>query len=154
MSVLAIALLVVLNGIFAMSEMAIVACRRARLRERVRAGDRGAAVALALHNAPNVFLSTTQIGITLVGVLLGAIGERALTSDISAFLVRMPDLAHYRDALSLALVVIVITYVSLVVGELVPKRLALYHASPIISSGTACASRSGTWMASASTGCS
>jgi putative hemolysin len=131
MSVLVIALLVVLNGIFAMSEMAIVACRRARLREHVRAGDRGAAVALALHNAPNVFLSTTQIGITLVGVLLGAIGERALASDISAFLARVPDLARYRDALSLALVVIAITYVSLVVGELVPKRLALYHPEAI-----------------------
>lgn len=131
MSVLAIALLVVLNGIFAMSEMAIVASRRGRLRERVRAGDLGAAVALALHNAPNVFLSTTQIGITLVGVLLGAIGERALASDFSALLGRVPELAHYREALSLALVVIAITYVSLVVGELVPKRLALYHPEAI-----------------------
>jgi CBS domain containing-hemolysin-like protein len=84
MALLTILLLVLLNGVFAMSEMAVVASRRARLRERVRRGDRNAAIAFELHNAPNTFLSTIQIGITLVGVLLGAVGERALATDIAA----------------------------------------------------------------------
>ena len=111
MSVLAIVLLVLLNGVFAMSEMAIVASRRVRLRERVRAGDRRAAVALELHNAPNVFLSTTQMGITLVGVLLGAVGERAIAGDVTAWLARIPALAPHSAGLALVLIVIAITYV-------------------------------------------
>jgi putative hemolysin len=131
MALLTIVLLILLNGVFAMSEMAVVASRRARLRERVREGDRRAAVALELHNAPNTFLSTIQIGITLVGVLLGAVGERALAADLAAFFARMPALAPYSDALALGVVVIAITYASLVVGELVPKRLALYHPEAI-----------------------
>ncbi len=131
MALLTILLLILLNGVFAMSEMAVVASRRARLRERVRAGDRSAAVALELHNAPNVFLSTVQIGITLVGVLLGAVGERAVASNIAAVLAHVPSLAAYSDALALGLVVIGITYASLVLGELVPKRLALYHPEAI-----------------------
>ena len=131
MSVLTIVLLVLLNGVFAMSEMAIVASRRVRLRERVRAGDRRAAVALELHNAPNVFLSTTQMGITLVGVLLGAVGERAIAGDVTAWLARIPALAPHSAGLALVLIVIAITYLSLVLGELVPKRLALYHPEAI-----------------------
>ena len=131
MALLTIVLLILLNGVFAMSEMAVIASRRARLRERVRAGDRAAAIALELHNAPNVFLSTVQIGITLVGVLLGAVGERVLANDMAAVLARVPSLAAYSDALALGLVVIAITYVSLIVGELVPKRLALYHPEAI-----------------------
>jgi putative hemolysin len=127
MALLAIALLILLNGVFAMSEMAVVASRRARLAERVRTGDRGAASGLALHNAPNVFLSTIQIGITTVGVLLGAVGERAVATDIAALLAHIPALAPYREVLALSLVVVGITFCSLVVGELVPKRLALYH---------------------------
>ena len=126
MALLFIALLILLNGVLAMSEMAVVASRRARLRERARAGDRRAAAALELHNAPNVLLSTTQIGITLVGVLLGAVGERALAADLAAVLARVPALEPYSDALALGLVVVAITYVSLVAGELVPKRLALH----------------------------
>jgi putative hemolysin len=131
MALLTILLLILLNGVFAMSEMAVVASRRARLRERVRAGDRSAAVALELHNAPNVFLSTVQIGITLVGVLLGAVGERAVASDIATVLAHLPSLAPYSEVLALGLVVIGITYASLVLGELVPKRLALYHPEAI-----------------------
>jgi putative hemolysin len=131
MALLTIVLLILLNGVFAMSEMAVIASRRARLRESVRAGDRRAAVALELHNAPNTFLSTIQIGITLVGVLLGAVGERALSSDVAGLFARVPALAAYSDALALGVVVIAITYLSLVVGELVPKRLALYHPETI-----------------------
>ncbi|HZP93819.1 MAG TPA: hemolysin family protein [Burkholderiales bacterium] len=131
MALLTIVLLILLNGVFAMSEMAVIASRRARLRERVHAGDRRAAAALELHNAPNVFLSTIQVGITLIGVLLGAVGERVLATDAASLLARVPALAPYRDALALGLVVVAITYLSLVVGELVPKRLALYHPEAI-----------------------
>jgi putative hemolysin len=131
MALLIILLLILLNGAFAVSEMAVVASRRARLHERARAGDRAAVIALELHNAPNVFLSTVQIGITLVGVLLGAVGERAVATDLAAVLARVPSLAVYSDALALGLVVIAITYASLVLGELVPKRLALYHPEAI-----------------------
>jgi putative hemolysin len=131
MALLTILMLILLNGALAMSEMAVVASRRSRLRSRVRAGDRGAAVALELHNSPNVFLSTIQFGITLVGVLLGAIGERAVAADLAAALARVPALAPYSEPLGLAIVVIAITYLSLVVGELVPKRLALYHPEAI-----------------------
>ncbi len=127
MALITIALLIVLNGVLAMSEMAVVASRRTRLRERLRRGDRRAALALELHNAPNVLLSTVQIGITLVGVLLGAVGERALAADLAALFARIPALGPYSDALALGLVVVGITYVSLVIGELVPKRLALHH---------------------------
>ncbi|HVB47828.1 MAG TPA: hemolysin family protein [Burkholderiales bacterium] len=127
MALLSIALLILLNGAFAMSEMSIVASRRARLRARAQAGDRSAAVALELHNAPNVLLSTTQIGITLIGVLLGAVGERALSAELASVLALVPALVPYSGALALGVVVVGITYVSLVVGELVPKRIALYH---------------------------
>ncbi|HEY7758959.1 MAG TPA: hemolysin family protein [Burkholderiales bacterium] len=131
MALLIIFLLVLLNGAFAMSEMAVIASRRARLREQMRRGDRSAAIAFELHNAPNTLLSTTQIGITLVGVLLGAVGERALAADVAALLAHVPALAGYSDPLALGLVVIAITYLSLLAGELVPKRLALYHPEAI-----------------------
>lgn len=131
MALIPIALLIVLNGLFAMAEMAVVASRRPRLRERMRRGDRRAALALELRNSPNVFLSATQIGITLVGVLLGAVGERTLAADLAALFARLAWLAPWSDALALGLVVAAITYVSLVIGELVPKRLALYYPEDI-----------------------
>ena len=131
MALLTIVLLILLNSVLAMSEIAVIASRRARLRESVRAGDSRAAAALELHNAPNVFLSTIQVGITLVGVLLGAMGERALARDVAVLLARVPAFAPYSDALALGFVVIGITYVALVAGELVPKRLALYHPEAI-----------------------
>ena len=93
MALLTIVLLILLNSVLAMSEIAVIASRRARLRESVRAGDRRAAAALELHNAPNVFLSTIQVGITLVGVLLGAMGERALARDVAVLLARVPAFA-------------------------------------------------------------
>lgn len=131
MALATILLLILLNGVLAMSEMAIVASRRSRLSERVRAGDAGAAVALELHNAPNVFLSTIQIGITLVGVLLGAVGERSIANDVAVLLAGVPALAPYSGPLAIGLVVIAITYASLIIGELVPKRLALHHPEAI-----------------------
>lgn len=124
MEILVILFLILLNGLFAMSEIAIVSSRPARLRRLAR-HDRGAAVALELHSSPNVFLSTIQIGITLIGILAGAIGEAALSGALAAQIEHVPVLAGYSRGIAFGLVVAGITYVSLVIGEIVPKRLGL-----------------------------
>ncbi len=120
-----ILLLVLVNGIFAMSEIAIVTSRKVRLEQRAAGGDAGAAAALALAQEPTQFLSTVQVGITLIGILAGAFGGATLSDEFGAMFTSVPLLAPYARPLSLALVVGSITYLSLIVGELVPKRLAL-----------------------------
>ena len=116
---------IVLNGVFAMSEIAVVSARKARLRQRADAGDAGARVALALASKPGDFLSTVQIGITLIGTLAGAFGGATVARQLALTLRQVQFLAPYSEALALAAVVVLITYLSLVIGELVPKRLAL-----------------------------
>lgn len=118
--------LVLLNGCFAMSELAIVSARRARLLPLAEAGDRRARAALALAEDPGRFLSSVQIGITLVGILAGAYSGASLSRQLAAALAAAwPWLAPAAEALAMAVVVGAITYASLIVGELVPKRLAL-----------------------------
>jgi putative hemolysin len=117
--------LIAANGLFAMAEMAIISARRTRLQQRAEDGHKGAGVALELINSPSAFLSTVQIGITLVGVLAGAFGGATLAEPLAAVIARVPALIPYSEAISVVLVVVVITYLSLVLGELVPKRLAL-----------------------------
>ena len=117
--------LVSLNGLFAMSEMAVVSARRSRLLERAEAGDRRSARALHIAQQPGRFLSTVQIGITLIGILSGAFGGATLAAEIGAWVKTFPALAPYSAGIGVAVVVAAITYVSLVIGELVPKRLAL-----------------------------
>lgn len=124
--VLFIALLVLVNGILAMSEAALVASRKARLQQQINEGDRGARSALSLIEDPNVFLSTVQIGITLTGVLAGAVGGATISEALAAGLARIPAVAAYSETLAIAIVVLSITVVSLWLGELVPKRLALH----------------------------
>ncbi len=128
-----ILLLLVANGVFAMSEMALVSARKARLRQRAVAGDARARAALELSKAPDTFLSTVQIGITLVGILAGAFGGSTLAKQLAAQAARVPALAPYSEAVGLGLVVLAITYLSLVVGELAPKRLALNSPEKIAS---------------------
>ena len=123
--ILIIFFLLLLNGFFAMSEIAVVSARRARLQQRLEAGDARAAEALALAQAPDDFLSTVQVGITLIGIAAGAFGGATVARYLAAALAAVPLLAPYSAALSLALVVALITYLSLVIGELAPKRLAL-----------------------------
>lgn len=123
--ILVILLLVMANGLFAMSEMAVVSARKTRLQQLANQGDLRAQAALDLANSPNRFLSTVQIGITLVGILAGAFGGATLSQSIAELLSRIPALEPFSATLSLLLVVVLITYLSLVVGELVPKRLAL-----------------------------
>src|SRR5690606_1303134 len=125
--VLIILLLVVANGVFAMSEIAVVSARKARLRTRAERGDAGARVALELAEQPNRFLSTIQIGITLIGILAGAYGGTTLAAPLGEYLARIPELARYSSQLALGIVVAAITFVSLVIGELVPRRIALLH---------------------------
>jgi putative hemolysin len=117
--------LIMANGIFAMSEIAVVSARRARLQQRVEAGERGALVALQLTEEPNQFLSTVQIGITLIGILAGAFGGATVARELAAALQAVPLLAPYSATIGLIVVVLAITYLSLVIGELAPKRFAL-----------------------------
>jgi putative hemolysin len=125
MEALIIFALIQLNSVFALSELAIVSARRTRLQEFADAGSNRAKVALALSQQPNRFLATVQVGITLVGVLAGAFGGATLSADVAEPLRRLSPIETYADSIAFALVVGVTTYLSLVIGELVPKHLAL-----------------------------
>ena len=131
MEVFTLLVLFGLNGLFAMSEIAILSARRARLRQAVDDGVSGADAALRLANEPSHFLSTVQVGITLIGILSGALGEAALSEQVDRYLHQFPAISTYSHALSTVVVVFLITYFSLIIGELVPKRLALIKAESI-----------------------
>ena len=133
MDILLIILLIILNGMFAMSEIALISSRKTRLQHWADEGRSGAARALKMANEPSHFLSTVQVGITLIGVLNGAIGESAIAAKLAAYFARIPELAPYSHHLSVALMVLIITYFSLIIGELVPKRLAMRNPEPIAS---------------------
>lgn len=123
--ILVIFLLLVCNGLFALAEIAVISSRKVRLQQLSEQGDRQAQVALEMANNPNQILSTVQIGITLIGILAGAYGGANIAKHLEKLLQYFPILATYSQAIALVIVVIIITYFSLVVGELVPKRLAL-----------------------------
>lgn len=123
--------LLVLNGLLAMSEIAVVSARRGRLEQDLRRGRPGARQALELAGHPTRFLSTVQIGITLVGISAGAFGEAELVGPLARILEASPWLAPHAHWLATALVLIGITYLSLVLGELVPKRLGMGRPEPI-----------------------
>jgi len=127
MELLIIFALALLNGFLAMSELAVVSARRARLQQMRDEGNSGAQTALDLAEAPNRFLSTVQIGISLIGVLAGAFGGAALADDMAALIARVEFLAPYSQPLGFALIVLLTTYLSLVFGELVPKRIAIQY---------------------------
>jgi putative hemolysin len=125
MEVLFLLLLIGLNGVFAMSEIAVVSSRRVRLEQAAQRGVRGAAAALALFDSPSRFLSAVQVGITCIGIVAGAFGEATLSLRLELLLLGSPTLAPYASVIATAIVVIAITYLSVVLGELVPKRLAM-----------------------------
>jgi putative hemolysin len=125
MEIIIIFLLIMLNGAFSMAEMALVSVRKPRLQQWADGGNAGARAALDLADKPESFLSITQLGLTLIGILTGAFGEQSLGGRIELYLDGIPRLAPYGPALALIFVVVAITYVSVVIGELVPKRLAL-----------------------------
>ena len=120
-----ILLLLIVNGVFAMTEMAVVSSRTGKLRLMAEQGNAGARAALALAESPNHFLPSVQVGITLVGLLAGAFGGATFASQIAGALTGWPTLAPYAEAVGVGVVVVVLTFLSLVIGELVPKRLAL-----------------------------
>lgn len=117
--------LILLNGLFAMAEIALVSARKARLEAQANKGDKRAREALNLANHPDTLLSTTQIGITLIGILTGILSADKLKSDFVEFLNRFDSIRLYSNGIATGIIVIIITYFSMVLGELVPKRLGL-----------------------------
>lgn len=125
LEIVAIIILILLNGVFSLSEIAIVSSRKARLQHLVNKGNQRAKIALELANKPEIFLSTVQVGITLVGILAGAIGGVTLSQPIEEYLRSFSWLVEYAEAVALILVVLPITYFSIIIGELIPKQIAL-----------------------------
>lgn len=117
--------LILLNGLFSMAEIALVSARKARLEAQANKGDKNAREALELANHPDTFLSTVQIGITLIGILTGIMSGEKLKSDFVAWLNQFESIRDYSSGIATAIIVIIITYFSMVLGELVPKRLGL-----------------------------
>lgn len=133
MEIAILLLLFLLNGLFAMSEMSVVSARKPRLTQWADEGRPGASHALALANDPGNFLSTIQVGITVIGVLSGAFGEATVSDQLAAYLAQWSVIQPYAEQAALAAVVAGITFCSLIIGELVPKRLALRSPESIAS---------------------
>ncbi|HEY1025207.1 MAG TPA: hemolysin family protein [Sphingobacteriaceae bacterium] len=133
MEILIILFLILLNGVFSMSEIALVSSRKFKLESEAKKGNPNARRALELSNKPNKFLSTVQIGITLIGILTGIFSGEKLTDDLRAAISRVGLLAPYADSLAVTGIVIIITYFSLVFGELIPKRIGLSFPEKIAS---------------------
>lgn len=131
--ILVIFLLILINGFLSMSEIAIVSARRVRLLQMAEDGNTGAQIALKLAHYPSRFLSTVQIGITLVGILTGVFGGAAVSSELARFLGQWPLLQPYSELLGVGLVVLMITYLTLVLGELTPKQVALNRVETVAS---------------------
>ncbi|MHC5937514.1 hemolysin family protein [Nostoc sp.] len=131
--ILIILVLIIANGVFSMSEMAIVSARKVRLQQLANQGDAKAKAALKLAESPNHFLSTVQVGISLIGILTGAFGGATIANRLAIYLKFVPLLAPYSEPISFGIAVLLITYLSLIVGELVPKRLALNNPEKIAS---------------------
>jgi putative hemolysin len=125
--------LFLVNGFFSMSEMAVVSSRKARLQQLYEEGHASAGAALELANDPSHFLSAIQVGITVIGITSGAFGEATLSADVAAWLKQWPSLERHANAIAVTLVVVSITVGSLIIGELVPKRLALLNPEVVAS---------------------
>ncbi|BAZ26046.1 putative hemolysin [Kalymmatonema gypsitolerans NIES-4073] len=131
--ILTILLLILANGLFVMSELAIVSARKVRLQQLAERGDAKARAALELASSPNQFLGTVQIGITLLTILSGAYGEESIAKRLAPILSSIPWQQNYKQQLAKGLAILIITYLTLIIGELVPKRLALSRPEPIAS---------------------
>ena len=129
--IIIIVLLVLVNGVFAMAEIALISVRKARLEQRAERGDERARLALALLASPERFLSTIQIGITFIGMLAGAFGGATIAEQLATAIKKSAVLGPYAYRIAIPIVVLAITYLSVVLGEIVPKRLASSNAEPI-----------------------
>ena len=125
MEIVIIVGLILLNGVLSMSEIALVSARKARLESEVKKGNKSAETALSLANEPDKFLSTIQIGITLIGILTGLYSGDAFARDLADVIARIPAMAPYALGISKTAIVIIITYLTLIFGELVPKRIGM-----------------------------
>lgn len=123
--------LILLNGVFSMSEVALISARRSKLSADAKNGDRNARVALSLSEEPDRFLSTVQIGITLIGILTGLFSGATIANDVAAWLAGLGLSAGLANGLAKTLIVAIVTYLSIVVGELVPKRIGMSSADSI-----------------------
>nr|WP_081694236.1 hemolysin family protein [Flavobacterium suncheonense] len=131
MEIVIIFLLILLNGVFSMSEIALISARKNRLETAAKKGNTSAKTALDLANSPNKFLSTVQIGITLIGILTGIYSGEKVTDNVQLFLEQFEMLKPYSQSLAVGIVVVVLTYFSLVLGELLPKRIGLNYPETI-----------------------
>ncbi len=131
MEILIILFLILLNGIFSMSEIALISARKNRLESAAKKGNQSAQAALDLSNSPNKFLSTIQIGITLIGILTGIFSGAKITDDVQLFITGFDILKPYANSIAVGIVVVVLTFFSLVLGELLPKRIGLNHPEAI-----------------------
>jgi putative hemolysin len=131
MEILILVLLTLLNGFFALSEIAIVSVRKTRIEQKAKAGNKNAQTVLQLLKEPEDFLSAVQVGITLIGIISGAYGGAALSDDVRPWLEQVSFLAPYAESLSFVLVIAAITYFSIVIGELIPKTIAMGNAENI-----------------------
>jgi putative hemolysin len=129
--ILIIFFLILLNGVFSMSEIALISARKNRLESAAKKGNTSAKTALDLANSPNKFLSTVQIGITLIGILTGIYSGDKITSDVQAFIASFSILKPYSNSIGVGIVVVILTFFSLVLGELLPKRIGLNHPEAI-----------------------
>ncbi|MBN9285105.1 MULTISPECIES: hemolysin family protein [Flavobacterium] len=131
MEIIIIFFLILLNGVFSMSEIALISARKNRLETAAKKGNTSAKTALDLANSPNKFLSTVQIGITLIGILTGIYSGDKVTGDVKLFLDGFETLRPYSPTLSVGIVVVILTFFSLVLGELLPKRIGLNYPEAI-----------------------
>lgn len=131
MEIIIILILILLNGVFSMSEMALVSTRKNRLEMSAKKGSTGARTALKLANEPNTFLSTVQIGITLIGILTGIYSGDKITSDVQVFLEQFSVLKPYASTLSTVVILVLITFFTIILGELVPKRIGMNYPETI-----------------------
>jgi len=131
LEILIILFLILLNGIFSMSEIALISARKNRLESAAKKGNQSAQAALELANSPNKFLSTVQIGITLIGILTGIFSGAKITDDVQLFITGFDILKPYANSIAVGIVVVVLTFFSLVLGELLPKRIGLNHPEAI-----------------------
>lgn len=131
MEILIIFFLILLNGVFSMSEIALISARKNRLETSAKKGNKNAQIALDLANSPNKFLSTVQIGITLIGILTGIYSGDKITTDVENFIKTFATLAPFADSIAVGIVVVILTFFSLVLGELLPKRIGLNHPEAI-----------------------
>jgi putative hemolysin len=133
MEILIILFLILLNGVFSMSEIALVSARKFKLESSAKKGNSNARRALNLANNPNTFLSTVQIGITLIGILTGIFSGEKIEENLRAAIMRIPVLQPYAQTITVAIIVIVVTFFSIVFGELIPKRIGLMFPESIAS---------------------